>query len=148
MTKVFGILAMILVLMVLGMSMPAAQAADDYRPESDIDNMFTKLGRGLVNVFTGWLEIPSQIGKTIRKTDPVTGTVIGLLKGSAWTVARMCTGVYEVVTFPFPLPENYEPIIEPEYIVKSMWGEPMPVFGDPNNNAWEGMDSPGTPPYR
>jgi putative exosortase-associated protein (TIGR04073 family) len=147
MKKVFGVFAM-MVILTAALGATGAQARDKYRDETTIDSMFTKLGRGCVNVLTGWLEIPSQIGKTIKKTDPVTGTVIGFIKGAAWTVVRTVTGVYEIITFPFPLPENYAPLIEPEYIVRSMWGDPMPIFADPNENAWEGMESPGTPPYR
>ncbi|NQU43186.1 exosortase system-associated protein, TIGR04073 family [bacterium] len=149
MRKQIGILAVTLALILaLGALAAPAQADDFYREKSEVDSMMTKLGRGVANVLTGWLEIPHQIGTSIRETDPVSGTFIGLFRGAAWTVARTATGVFEVVTFPFPLPESYKPIIQPPYIVKAMWGEPMPIISDRNNNAWEGMETPGTPPYR
>jgi len=37
----------------------------------------------------------------------------GLLKGSAIWIAREFVGAYEVLTFPFPIPKDYKPIIEP-----------------------------------
>jgi putative exosortase-associated protein (TIGR04073 family) len=44
------------------------------------------------------------------------GWTVGLGKGLGHTLLRMGTGVYEVVTFPFPLPEGYRPIVEPEFV--------------------------------
>jgi putative exosortase-associated protein (TIGR04073 family) len=116
-----------------------------YQDSAEVNSMATKLGRGACNLFGGWLELPRQVGKSMKGVDPVTGTAIGVSKGLAWTLARTATGAFEVVTFPFPLPKNYEPIIQPEYIFKNMWGAPIPVLCDRNNNAWEGLENPGTP---
>jgi putative exosortase-associated protein (TIGR04073 family) len=92
--------------------------------------MFHKLGRGLLNVLTGWLEVPKSVADTWRKTDPFTGMVIGSVKGVAWTWARTCTGLYDVITFPFPVPKDYISLIEPESIVTQTWGEPFPEYAE------------------
>ncbi|HBF35281.1 TPA: hypothetical protein DDW35_12040 [Candidatus Sumerlaeota bacterium] len=155
MSKFKGIRATILGLMFL-LTLGGAAFADQktkvsgeedalYQDSAEVNSMATKLARGTCNLFGGWLELPRQIGKSMKGNDPVTGTVLGTVKGAAWTVARTTTGAFEVITFPFPLPKNYEPIIQPEYIFKNMYGAPMPVLCDPNNNSWEGMESPNAP---
>lgn len=121
-------------------------AVFDY--DDEYNSWATKLGRGVVNICTGWLEFPRQIDKAVRDTDPFSGIVVGSLRGILWGVVRTGAGAYEMVTFPVAVPHQYEPIIEPEWIVKELWGQPLPIFSDPNNNSWEGMRSPGTPAFR
>lgn len=127
---------------------PRAGLAEDdslYQDSSEVNSMMTKLGRGTCNLFGGWLEIPRQIGKTCKTNDAFTGFVIGSFKGCGWTIARTVSGAFEVLTFPFPIPKDYEPVIKPEYIFKSVYGAPMPIVSDRNSNAWEGMENPGLP---
>jgi len=45
------------------------------------------------------------------------GITYGLVKGFAWTVLRTTAGLYETFTFWLPVPENFEPIIKPEFIL-------------------------------
>jgi len=42
-----------------------------------------------------------------------------LAKGVGMTIVRTGAGVYETVTFPFPIPEGYTPVIEPEYVMQA-----------------------------
>lgn len=76
---------------------------------------FSKLGRGVANVLTGWIEIPKNIYATSVEDNVLAGATLGLAKGAGMTIVRTGAGIYEVATFPFPLPENYDPILEPEY---------------------------------
>ena len=78
-----------------------------------------KLGRGIANVLSGWIELPKNIYDTSVESNAFAGITIGAAKGIGMTVVRTGAGIYETVTFPFPLPEGYEPILEPEYIFKS-----------------------------
>ncbi|CAN5283535.1 hypothetical protein BH09SUM1_BH09SUM1_15500 [soil metagenome] len=103
---------------------------DVYRENTDIDKIFHKLGRGIVNVLTGWVEIPKNIAKEWRRTDPFTGTVVGLIKGLGWGIARTFAGFYEVISFPFPVPRNYEAIMQPEFVLPTVWGERLPLYRD------------------
>jgi putative exosortase-associated protein (TIGR04073 family) len=66
-----------------------------------------KLGRGVVNVLTGWIEVPKQIHLGSQEDNPVTGIGGGLLKGIARGLLRTGVGVYEAVTFPIPYPRGY-----------------------------------------
>lgn len=77
-----------------------------------------KLGRGLVNILTGWIELPKNIYETSVESNPLAGITIGLAKGVGMTVVRTGAGIYETVTFPFPLPQEYKPILEPEYVLE------------------------------
>ena len=61
-----------------------------------------KMGRGVVNVLTGWIEIPKQIHLGSQEQNPVIGLGRGLLRGTGLTVLRGVVGVYEALTFPLP----------------------------------------------
>lgn len=80
-------------------------------------NALRKLGRGLANVLTGWIEIPKNIYDTSVEENIGMGLTVGLAKGIGMTVVRTGAGIYETITFPFPLPEDYEPLLEPEYVL-------------------------------
>lgn len=103
---------------------------DVYRENSDIQKMFHKLGRGASNVLLGWIEIPKNVAREWRNTEPFTGTIVGSIKGVGWAVARTVAGLYEVISFPFPVPRDYEPIMYPEFVLPSVWGERLPLYRD------------------
>lgn len=111
-----------------------AQSPDVSRDQSQVNKMMNKLGRGIVNVYLCWVEIPRSIAIEWERTDPVTGTVVGAIKGIGWGFARFATGVFEVYTFPFPVPGNYEPMIEPEWIITDTWGAGVPGLTDMTAN--------------
>ncbi len=77
---------------------------------------FTKLGRGIANTLTGWVELPKNIYNTSVQDNPLAGVTLGLAKGAGMTLVRTGAGIFEIATFPFPLPEAYKPILEPEYV--------------------------------
>ena len=66
-----------------------------------------KMGRGVVNLLTGWIEVPKQLHIGAQNENPVTGIGQGLLKGVSLTVLRLGTGVYEALTFPIPYPKDF-----------------------------------------
>lgn len=76
----------------------------------------TKLGRGVVNVVTGWVEIPKRIYETSAMQGNAAGWTWGVLRGLGHGFVRTAAGIYEVVTFPVPQPPDYAPIIQPEYV--------------------------------
>lgn len=75
-----------------------------------------KLMRGLANIITGWVELPKNIYETSVEDNVFAGITIGLAKGIGMTIVRTGAGVYETITFPFPIPEDYAPVLEPEYV--------------------------------
>ena len=79
-----------------------------------------KLGRGVANVITCPIELVAGIVDTGNESGPMAGCTIGVLKGTFNIVRRAVVGVYEVVSFPVPVPEDYAPIItDPEYFFAS-----------------------------
>ena len=84
---------------------------------SVIEKMGKKLGRGIVNVATGWIELPKNIYDTsVETNNPLMGLTYGTVKGIGMTVVRTGAGAYDVATFLFPIPEDYEPVLEPEFV--------------------------------
>ncbi len=77
---------------------------------------FTKLGRGVANTLTGWVELPKNIYKTSVDENAFAGLTLGVAKGAGMTIVRTGAGIFEIATFPFPLPEDYRAILEPEYV--------------------------------
>ncbi len=78
-----------------------------------------KLGRGIANILTGWVEIPKNIYNTSIEQNPLVGLTVGTAKGIGMSIVRTGAGVYELITFPFPLPEDYMPILEPEFVFQT-----------------------------
>ena len=77
------------------------------------DKAVSKLGRGLVNVATGWLELPMQIGSGMSESGSIQGFFIGLGKGAVFAVLREGVGAYDTLTFLFPIPSDYGPLMKP-----------------------------------
>jgi len=75
-----------------------------------------KLVRGVANILTGWVELPKNIYETTVEDNILAGLTIGLAKGVGMTIVRTGAGIYETVTFPFPIPEDYAPVLEPEFV--------------------------------
>ena len=75
-----------------------------------------KLYRGVANIVTGWIELPKNIYDTSVEDNLFSGLTIGLAKGIGMAIVRTGAGVYETVTFPFPVPEDYAPVLEPEFV--------------------------------
>ena len=103
-----GIIICVAILMVVNIA--TASYAQD---------MGKKLYRGLANVVTGWIELPKNIYDTSVEDNPLSGLTIGLAKGVGMTIVRTGAGVYEAVTFPFPIPEGYTPVVEPEFVMQA-----------------------------
>lgn len=94
---------------------------------SNEDNPARKLGRGVANVALGALEIPVKISDVNKEDGGIAAVTYGVFLGVSYCIAREFVGVFEVVTFPFPMPGGdvkldgngwgYGPIMEPEFIL-------------------------------
>jgi putative exosortase-associated protein (TIGR04073 family) len=75
-----------------------------------------KAVRGLTNAGLGVVvEVPKTVYYGTLEDGPLYGLTVGVLEGLSWGIARTLVGVYEVVTFPFPILEGYRPIYQPHY---------------------------------
>jgi len=88
--------------MVLALALSAAAS----RPAWAQDPIH-KAGRGLVNVLTGWIELPKQLHLGGQEENPMAGIAGGLLKGAGLGLLRVGVGLYEIVTFPIPYPRHF-----------------------------------------
>ena len=80
-----------------------------------------KLMRGLSNLITCPLELPNRMRIAVKEEKNLVEVIgIGLPKGLGMMIMRGCFGLYETLSFPIPIPENYEPMItDPEFFWKS-----------------------------
>ena len=96
-----------------------------------------KLGRGVVNVVTGVLELPREMFMAgqdgIQQGEfPFTAYPEGMLKGAIPGVVksaeRVGSGVYDIVSFPVEQPLNYGSLYQPATIFESgNWTPPRRV---------------------
>jgi putative exosortase-associated protein (TIGR04073 family) len=107
---------------------PPAQAVS-YESTGDTSNVSgrrynagDKFIRGLANVLTSLLEIPRNVQNMTEDQGVLVGWTGGLAQGIGMMALRIIVGAYEIVTFPIPLPEDYKPVIEPEF----PWEAPGP----------------------
>jgi putative exosortase-associated protein (TIGR04073 family) len=77
------------------------------------DNAFTKFGRGMANVVISPAELYAQPVLLSKDHEIPIAFFGGLFKGISMFLVREVVGVYEMVTFPIPLPKGYRPLFEP-----------------------------------
>ena len=83
------------------------------------DTPLKKLGRGFANILTCPVEIFYRASESSKDDGPVAGLTWGFIDGMWRMLTRGVVGIYEVVTFPIPLPANYGPIIDdPEFFLQ------------------------------
>jgi len=80
-------------------------------------NAARKLGRGVTNIITGWLEIPAEVGRKTAEDGDLAGVLVAPFTGILKAAGRMLGGIYDVVTFAIPIPCGYEPLVEPEFVM-------------------------------
>ena len=76
-----------------------------------------KLGRGLANTGFGWIEFFKGIQSVGEEKGFWAGVTWGPLYGALNAARRTAVGVGETFTFPSPGPNNYEPVLEPEFVL-------------------------------
>lgn len=99
-------LAVILGVGVMAASLPSVAPAQDAA---------TKFGRGIAACALGWLELPGNIYDEGTKNGWLMGSTAGFGKGIGMTVVRTLVGVWDLVTFPIPAPDEYNSILKPDY---------------------------------
>ena len=82
------------------------------------DRISGKLIRGVVNLSTGWIEVPRQIYEVGTHEGWVRGMLRGPFDGIGMFFARTVAGAVETATFAVPLP-TYKPLLMPAYAWES-----------------------------
>ena len=107
------ILALGFAVLCLSLACVATARAEEQSAPAQIG---TKLLRGLANLTTGVGEIPKQIYLVGKREGWVQGAVRGPLEGIGMFITRTVVGAYEVLTFPVPVPSDYQPMLLPDYV--------------------------------
>ena len=77
-------------------------------------NPLHKLGRGIVNLATSWIEVPKAIHEESKASNPFIGLTYGAIKGAGECVIRTGAAAYDAGTF--ILPKYDKPLLKPEYV--------------------------------
>ncbi len=84
--------------------------------ETIFDPMGKKFFRGLINVATGWVELPRQLMLTFKNDGVLATPTVGLFNGIVMIVARTGAGVYDTAFFVSSAPGRYDPVIDPGFV--------------------------------
>ncbi len=76
--------------------------------------LWDKAGRGLENISTGWFELINQPMEQAKTDEWGKALFGGGLHGIFSAICRTGLGVYELATFPIPLPWGYKPLLGSE----------------------------------
>lgn len=85
---------------------PAGTDLDVDKDDAYMNKTGKKFARGLINITTGFIELPKTFSQTVAKRDLLTGTGYGTVNGAANATSRTAAGAFELGTFFVPLPEN------------------------------------------
>ena len=103
---------LIALIVLLAFSLPLMAAEAEIQGEGTPQR---KLQRGFLNVALSPIEISNELSKEVRNDTMPPSWIAGLGRGAVYMVGRALVGVYEMVTFPFPYPANYKPVLQPEF---------------------------------
>jgi len=97
------------ILLILLFSASQVHATEDITANVYMHRAGTKILSGVVNVATGWIELPKNISLWNQKDENILeGTAEGILWGIVHTASRTASGAIDLVTFwipTFPIPE-------------------------------------------
>ena len=91
-------------------------AAAEVAPTSYSDSVSRKLGRGLANIVTAPLELIRTPYLVSQRDGAVAGGSVGIVKGLWAAVVRELAGVVETVTCVLPIPKDFQPLVQPEFV--------------------------------
>ena len=94
----------------------APAAAETPYPKSYADGATRKLGRGVANLLTSPGELARLPIIVTEEDGGLAGSSVGLAQGFRAMAWRGLVGAFEVATFYLPLPNDFAPIVQPEFI--------------------------------
>ena len=90
--------------------------ADIQDPPANDYGRTRKVGRGLSNVVLGWAEFPVQMARVNDREGNSAAFGYGLVRGLGRTYIRVHAGLFEMLSFPFPVNQGtYRPILPSHY---------------------------------
>ena len=106
-------IALFLIILILSVSsFVYAQSAQDIADQKAGD----KLEKGVIQLSTSIIDIPKAIyAESVNRDNPITGAPIGFLKGVGNTVSHIFSGLFNIITCPFPKP-TMDAVMFPETV--------------------------------
>ncbi len=94
------------------------------------DKPCDKLGRGALSIVTSPIEIVKQtrwawIQGSARTYHISAWLFYGFVKGLTMTVERAGSGIWDILSFPFPVPSHYQPLLKPNTVFQD-WPHRQP----------------------
>ena len=128
-----GLVLFIVMVAMLALAHNAHASSGEY-----VDGAASKLIRGIVNVLTGWVELPAQIAKGYNEgfmgneNNKLVGSIAGIFDGVFHTAGRTLSGAGDIASFWAANPKDNEGVgfpLDAEYAWEK--GTPYNAF-DPN----------------
>ena len=94
---------------------PAGTSLDVDDSDDYLEATGKKFARGMINITTGFIELPKTFSQTVAKRDLLTGTGYGMVNGATKAVGRTGAGAFEMGTFFVPLPERIS-VLDPDVL--------------------------------
>ena len=99
----------------------SSQAEEPY-----LENVGRKVQRGLSNTAFGWAEIPAGIEEIGNKHGLGAAATWGVLHGTGRAIQRTAVGIFEILTAPLGLAQDFEPFRDKEEAVGGQDASPAP----------------------
>ncbi len=116
--------------LVAACALAAPVNADDVAPRSYWDAVARKLGRGFANVCSAPAEFIRMPTLIARREGGMAGVTVGAAQGFREFIKREAAGLIEMATFPIPFPNEFQPLVRPEFIYAN--GDWVPDDGTHN----------------
>lgn len=91
--------------------------------EPYIDRALRKLGRGVANVVTCPAELIYRPNIISHQEGYVPAMTVGILQGVWYTLLRGVAGLCEVATFYMGVPNDFKPLVQPEFVFEALHRE-------------------------
>ena len=110
----------------------SAALADIQDPPSNDHGPTRKLGRGISNAAFGWSEIPHTIAQVNEREGNSAAAGYGVVRGAGRAFMRFGTGLFDIVTFPFPAVRGtyYPPLPDDTRYIHAEFQEFPPELGN------------------
>ncbi len=115
--RLSGIVCLSLINFVLAAQAEPYVSAIDRSRQDYPSGVSRKLGRGLSNAGMGWVEIFKGAQKVSDESGYWAGATWGPIYGVVNAAKRTGAGIFETATFAIPNGKDFEPILDPEFVL-------------------------------
>ncbi len=115
--NILGTVCLSLISFVLAAQAEPYVSAVDRSRQDYPSGVSRKLGRGLSNAGMGWVEIFKGAQKVSDESGYWAGATWGPIYGVVNAAKRTGAGIFETATFAIPNGKDFEPILDPEFVL-------------------------------